>query len=229
MKIGIIIAAGGNSSRISLAKNKLLIDIHNIPVIIRTIRQFLQLPYDLEIMVVSHSDYILEFKNVFKKYGLEHISVISGGKTRRESVSNGIKRISKENEVVIIHDGARPFVRGDDIVKCINGAIKFGSACLGVKSKDTMKIVNKQQVIINTPKREMVYQIQTPQCFLYKIAKEIHELGNKENSDVTDDAMLAELAGYPVKIINGHYDNIKITTDEDLLYASWLLSNRDNT
>ncbi len=229
MKIGIIIAAGGSSNRMTLTKNKLLIAIKDVPVIVRTIRQFLQLPYELEIVVVSHGDYIIEFKNTLQKYNLEYIAVISGGNTRRESVRNGIKSISLKTDVVVIHDGARPFVRSDDIIKCIKGAIKDGGACLGVKSKDTIKIVDEHQVIISTPNRENLYQIQTPQCFLYKIANEIHELGAKENIDVTDDAKLAEMAGYPVTIINGHYDNIKITTDEDLSFATWLLSNRNNT
>lgn len=229
MKIGIIIAAAGSSSRMTLTKNKLTFLIQDVPVIVRTIRQFLQLPYELEVVVVSQSDYIIEFKSILHKYGLEHIAIIKGGVNRRESVRNGIKSINELTNVVIIHDGARPFVRSSDIIKCIEGAKKYGVACLGVKSKDTMKIVDKNHVIVSTPKRENLYHIQTPQCFLYKIAREIHEFGAKENMDVTDDAKLAEILGYPVTIIEGHYDNIKITTDEDISFATWLLSNSNNT
>lgn len=226
MKIGIVIVAGGSSNRMKEYGNKLLINILGVPIINRTINVFINIRGISEIVLVCKQSDINEFrKTISTKYN-EKIKIISGGSTRQESVFNGIKKLSKDTDIVLIHDGARPLISEEVIKKCIQKTPQLEACCVGVKSKDTIKIINEEDIITKTPNRSTLVNIQTPQCFTYKLAYEMHDKAVKENIIATDDSFLAEKMGYDVHIIYGDYNNIKITTKEDLDLLKFLLINR---
>ena len=143
-------------------------------------------------------------------------------KTRKESVKNSIEKT--ESDIVIIHDGARPAIKQKYIDECIENMTNFKGVTIGVISKDTVKISDCNNIVVNTTKRNNTWLTQTPQCFDRRILLDMH---NKfKNDEVTDDCMLLEKNGYNVKIIEGDYTNIKITTYEDIYIIKKFLKNR---
>lgn len=228
MRIGVIIAAGGNSARMN-SKDKLMMEIGNVPVIIRTVRAFFYMKEISDIIVVCNEKSKNEVETMMKKHFNEKVSVIAGGLTRRASVYNGIRKLDVKTDIVLIHDGARPLIRQEDIRKCINATMTHQACTLGVKSKDTIKTVNDSNIIESTLDRDRLYNIQTPQGFTYEIACQMHQNAEKEKLDVFDDCMLAERKGYDVYVVEGSYDNIKITTEEDVSYVEFLLLDRQDT
>lgn len=148
-------------------------------------------------------------------------AVLLGGKTRRESVKIGLAAAS--GEFAAIHDGARALVTRDEIETVISAAKKYGAAALGVKCKDTLKIADSDGFIMGTQDRERLYQIQTPQVFKTHEIREMHE---KAVGDFTDDCAVMESFGGKIKIVEGSYENIKLTTPEDILVAEKILEKR---
>ena len=138
--------------------------------------------------------------------------MVVGGSSRKESVYNCLKETTAD--IVIIHDGARPAIKQNYIDKCIESMKEFKGVTIGVKSKDTIKITDENQVVVNTTVRANTWIVQTPQCFDRNILFIMHE--KYKHDEVTDDCMLLEKEGYPIKIIEGDYTNIKITTYEDI-------------
>ena len=148
-------------------------------------------------------------------------AVLLGGKTRRESVKIGLAAAS--GEFAAIHDGARALVTRDEIETVISAAKKYGAAALGVKCKDTLKIADSDGFIMGTQDRERLYQIQTPQVFKTHEIRDMHE---KAVGDFTDDCAVMESFGGKIKIVEGSYENIKLTTPEDILVAEKILEKR---
>ena len=138
-------------------------------------------------------------------------------------VYNGIQKLDKNCEVVLVHDGARPFVTEEIINNSIQEAKKHNAVVVGVKVKDTIKVVGEEGNIVDTPNRKYLWSVQTPQVFKYDIITKAYENAYNENYYGTDDAMLVEKIGYDVKMIEGSYDNIKITTQEDLNFGEQIL------
>jgi len=229
VKIGIVIAAGGSSNRMKKYNNKLLVKILGVEVIIRTINAFINIEEINEIIVVCKKSEIEKFDILIKKYFKSKVYLISGGETRQQSVFKGIKELDKQTDIVLIHDGARPLIKSDIIKKCISQTIEKKACSVGVKSKDTIKVIDENNIIIDTLNRDALINIQTPQCFLYEIAYKMHENALKNNINATDDCYLAEQLKYKVHIIFGDYDNIKITTEEDLEFLKHILINSQNT
>jgi len=225
MKVAVVIAAGGNSTRMKI-KNKLLINLLDTPIIVRTIRVFFNIPDIIDIVVVCNKNNIEQFRMLLSEYFDSKIKCVVGGKSRQQSVFNGIKQLNKNTNIVLIHDGARPFIREKDVMNIIEKTQQYKACCIGVKSKDTIKVVDNNNVIKETPERKYLYNVQTPQAFTYEIAYKIHNVAEKEKIEATDDSSLAEKMGYEVHMIEGSYNNIKITTQEDLQFANFLLLNR---
>ena len=167
---------------------------------------------------------ILASLNLQKK-----IQLVSGGKKRQDSVYNGLLAIhnkadyTDKNDIVVIHDGVRPFVRSGQIEACINAAKETDGAILGISAFDTLKNVNNEDVIEETLDRKTVWLAQTPQAFKYALIRKAHEDAKSNGFTGTDDASLVERIGGNVKIINGSRHNIKITTRDDLLLAEAIL------
>lgn len=217
MVSGIIVAAG-KGSRMGASTNKVLLKLGGKEIIEYTIEAFEKCrDIDEIILVISKAEEKL-FKDIKKRH---NIITTFGGETRTDSVLNGLE--AAHGDWAVIHDGARAMIEPELIKKVIDDARKFGAATLGVKAKDTIKIVDSNGIVKNTTDREYTYQTQTPQVFERSFIISAHK---KNTSAVTDDATLAELCGKQVKITEGSYENIKITTPEDLILADGILKGR---
>lgn len=223
---GVVIVAAGTGSRMKKDINKQFIKLNNKEIVAHTIDKFYNNENIDDIVVVIREDEEEYFnKNIKEKYGFTNIKVAHGGNERQDSVFNGIKMLKKECDVVLIHDGARPFVTDDIIKRSIDEANEYNAIVVGVKVKDTIKVVSDSGNIVDTPNRSYLWAVQTPQVFKYDIITKAYEDACNNNYYGTDDAMLVERIGYNVKMIEGSYNNIKITTQEDLEFGEQILKN----
>lgn len=225
MKNIVIIPCSGDGKRMNSDIPKQFIKVNNKPIICYTIEKFENCELIDEIILVTNKNYIEYFKNnILKIYNYKKIKeILIGGKERFYSVYNGIKSINESNSIILIHDGVRPFINPTHIKNIIKQTNEYGACVLGVKTKDTIKICSNKGFIKNTPRRDYVWIAQTPQAFKYNIIKKayenyIHKNYIYKNYIVTDDASLVEMIGYKVKMIEGDYENIKITTSSDLKF-----------
>lgn len=217
-KCSAIVVAAGKGSRMQADCPKQFIEVLGKPILYYTLKAFENSEID-EVAVVVSEEY-LEYiqREIVERYGLKKVSkVIQGGNERYESVYNGLKLLS-ESDYILVHDGARPFIEVDMINRVIHEVEVSDAVIVGVKSKDTVKIVDDNGFVKTTPDRNYVWNIQTPQAFAYDLLKNAYDIIVKEKySSITDDAMVVEYATkHPIKVIEGSYANIKITTPEDL-------------
>lgn len=228
--VSVIIAAAGMSNRMGSKINKQFIAIDNKPILVHTIEKFEQSKYIDEIIIVSKEeevDYCR--KEIVRKYGFNKVSkIIRGGKERQDSIYNGLMALNENTDIVLTHDGARPFVKKEHIEDGIKGVIEHGACVVGVPVKDTIKVVSDTAVVHHTPKRSLLWAAQTPQCFWTYLIKKGYEHAMNEGIVGTDDSSLVEKMGHEIKMIMGSYDNIKITTPEDVIIAESLSKDMDN-
>lgn len=217
-----IILAAGNGTRMKADKSKLLLEINGKTVIERTVNTFSNIADIDDIIVVVRETDIPLYENVLSKY---NISYCIGGSTRQESVSNAVETVDNA-DMLIIHDGARPLVTENEISNTLRVAQEKGAAAVGVNVKDTIKVVDRNNKIINTPQRSSLIAIQTPQIFKFDKYVEAMKLAKEQNKDFTDDCKLLENAGEDVFVVDGEYTNIKITTPEDIPVAESILNAR---
>lgn len=227
--VGAIIVAAGKGKRMGKEYNKQYILLYEKPIIVYTLEIFEKSQYiDDIILVVGQDEVDFAKEEIIKRYGLRKISkVIGGGKERQDSVYKGLLAIKDECDIVLIHDGARPFVQEKMIMETINIARERGAAIVAVPVKDTIKRVNPRQEVIDTPNRKELWSVQTPQTFQYSLLKKAYDKIQDKNIIITDDAMAVEGLGHPVKIVEGSYENIKITTPEDLIIAERILNKEE--
>ena len=226
--VSAVIVSAGNSTRMG-GINKQFLELDGTPVIAHSISAFQKCEYVDEIVIVTRESDIEEIKNLINKYSFTKVSsVVCGGETRQLSVFNGIIKTSNDAQIVAIHDGARPLVTVKVIEETIKAAAEYGAAATGVKVKDTVKVVDDNDNIIDTPDRAYMRFIQTPQVFDKKLY--LDAVASVENSkDFTDDCKLLEAYGKTVKFVDGDYENIKITTPEDIeLAENYLKRRRDD-
>ena len=222
MSISAIIVCGGSSSRMN-GVNKLLLPLGNTNVAGRSMLAFEQCPEVGDIVVVCRERDRKELENTAEKLGIAKLrGFAEGGGTRQESVFSGLKKISPETSLIAVHDGARPLVKPEQIVRTARDAEVFGAAVLGVPVKDTIKVVN-DGLITDTPYRPSLYITQTPQIFKRRIYFEAVDFALEHGLDFTDDCQLAEAIGVKDCMTEGGYENIKITTPEDIKIANLLL------
>lgn len=221
--VSAIILAGGKGKRMGKDISKQFILVKNKPIIYYTIKKFSDCKLIDEIILVLPKDEI-EYckKEVLEKYSLKVDKIIEGGKERQDSVYNGLKAL-KNSDIVLIHDGARPFVSEKIILDGIENAKKYGAAAPGVMPKDTIKVKDDFSFSKETLKRESLIAIQTPQVFKKDIIVKCHERVRENNVSVTDDTMVVEKYGYKVYLYDGDYTNIKVTTPEDLILCEYLV------
>lgn len=218
MKISAVIVAAGSGTRMKAGKNKVFLELLGKTILEHTVSAFQNMPMIDEIIVVTNE--IEEAKKILSKYS-KLKEIVAGGAVRGESVQNGLKAAT--GDFVAIHDGARALVLQEDIENVLNAAMEFGAAALGVKCKDTLKMADENGFISKTLDREFLYNIQTPQVFKLSDILEMYE---KCDEVFTDDCALAEKYGQMVKIVDGSYDNIKITTPDDMDLAERILKKR---
>tara|TARA_Y100000589_G_C27193773_1_gene645860 strand:+ start:1019 stop:1690 length:672 start_codon:yes stop_codon:yes gene_type:complete len=222
--VHLLIPAAGSGSRMKAGKNKLLLELNGQSILYWTLKAAL-LSKSVEwvglIGQPSDKDHIMRSIKEFSY----SVNWINGGDTRQESVRNGILNLPSNVDKVLIHDGARCLVKSDIFDKCSMELEKHYAIILAVRVTDTIKIVNKDGYIKETPDREDLWAAQTPQGFLVSKLKEAHEIALKNKWDVTDDASLFERLNWKVKVIEGNSSNIKITNPIDLKIASSILNN----
>ena len=212
-KITGIILAAGNSIRFGKNRNKNFEKINNKPVLAYSLNMFANNNKIDNILVAAKESEIEEIKKIIEAENIsKDIKIILGGKTRMESAYNCIK--FADSDIVIIQDGARPLIKEEYIEKCIEEMENYKGVTIGVKAKDTIKVSDDSGIVKETTNRINIWQIQTPQCFDRKILLSVHEKYGSEGA--TDDCSLLEKENYKVKIIDGDYSNIKITTYDDL-------------
>lgn len=204
----LIITAGGSSSR--FGRNKLLERINGKEIILYTLDAFKDIELS-EIIITTSEELKYILQPIIKN---DKIKLVMGGKTRQESVFNGLIELAADTKTVIIHDGARPLVTQQTIDNCIKAVESKKAVTAAVKTIDTIKIVNKNGLIEYTPNREKLWNVQTPQVFDYNLILNAHKKLKGEN--FSDDACLLEKLGHNVYIEESEYTNIKITTLSDL-------------
>ncbi|MFC7394820.1 2-C-methyl-D-erythritol 4-phosphate cytidylyltransferase [Scopulibacillus cellulosilyticus] len=222
MEYHVVILAAGQGKRMGAGKNKMLLNVLDAPVVIHTLRTFEQDTACSGITLVINQAEKDVFQDLLKKFHIKKVNqIVNGGKERQDSVFLGLKAVSEEG-IVLIHDGARPFVKKEQIAKVVQAADLTGAAVLAVPVKDTIKKVINNKVK-ETIDRSSLWAVQTPQAFRLSLILKAHEYGRSINAEVTDDASLIELIGRDVAVVQGDYRNIKITTPEDLLVAEQYL------
>ena len=213
MNFNAIITAGGTSSRYGNT-NKLLEKIHAKEVIKYTLEAFLQVQEIDKITICAHISIMENLKNIFKDE--PKIKIIEGGKTRQQSVFNGLMDCDG-CDFVLIHDAARPMVTSDIIKKAVLTVQNKKALTVATKTIDTIKQVDENLKIIKTIDRNSLFNTQTPQAFEYKLIKDAHI--KLQNQDFSDDCGMLEFLGHDVYILEGDYRNIKITTQSDIEIA----------
>ena len=228
MKVTAIILAGGKGTRMRGGMNKMFLTMGGREILHYTISVF-EWNKNIDNIII-----VTDLKNMEKCADLAEnsnfkkvVRIGEGGETRQESVRSGLMWVDyfAPCDIVVIHDGARALVTDAEIDGAIEGCKRYGAAAVGVKCKDTLKSV-KRGFITGTIDRESTYHIQTPQVFKFSEIYELHERARKEGFEATDDCMIAEHYGVRIKISEGSYENIKLTTPEDMLIAENILRNR---
>lgn len=228
MKTIAIVLAAGKGNRMKSDVPKQYMELEGYPILYYSLKVFEESFVDEIILVTRKSDILYCEKEIVEKYGLKKVKkIVAGGKERYQSVYEGIKAIEKA-DYLYIHDGARPFLT-IDILKRVQAEVEQFHACVvGVPVKDTIKVLNHEQIVKSTPDRRFLWQIQTPQTFSYDLVKSAYEeLEQRKDKiqTITDDAMVVELMKHhPIKVVEGSYTNIKITTPEDLRIGSVILN-----
>lgn len=221
-----IIVAAGSGKRMDLGINKQFVKFDGKEMIAYTIDVFFRNENIDEIVVcIKQEEEEFFIKNIIEKYKFNNIKIAYGGKERQDSIYNGLKEISKNCEIVLIHDGARPFVDDEIINNSIEMAKEKNAVVVGVPAKDTIKIV-ENGIIKDTPERSKLWLAQTPQVFSYNLILSAYEEAYKNGYYGTDDAMLVENIGQSVSMIMGSYENIKITCPEDLDFAKEIIKKK---
>ncbi len=223
MKISGIIVAAGSGSRMGYIKNKVFMPLLGRQMLLYTLEAFCINEKISDIVLVTNdTEYckkLVEENELFKVK-----KIVTGGATRQESVYKGI--LECEGDYVCIHDGARALVSQEIIDKTIEAALIYGGAAPAVKCKDTLKRIDENGFIAGTVDRDKTVNIQTPQVFLKRDIQKCHKNAINDNLNVTDDCALFEYYGKAVKITEGSYENIKLTTPEDVLLAEKILKER---
>jgi 2-C-methyl-D-erythritol 4-phosphate cytidylyltransferase len=223
--ISAVIVAGGKGKRMGQDINKQYIKIGEKEILALTLEIFESSKVIDEIVLVVPEDEIDYCSiNIVSKYNISKVkSIAAGGIERQDSVYNGLICCNPKTQIVLIHDGARPFISEDTILKSIECTKEYGACTVGVPVKDTIKVVNSDEFIVNTPDRSRLFAVQTPQTFKYDLILNAHKEAINKDIRATDDNALLESLGHNVKIIKGSYLNIKITTPEDLIFAKAIL------
>lgn len=201
--------------------SKLLLKINGKTVLERSVNAFLNISDVDEVIVVAREKDIPAFSDILTD---ERVSFVVGGDTRQQSVMNAVDVID-DCELIIIHDGARPLIKSEDIENTIRAAKENKAAAVGVFVKDTVKVVDKNGFVVSTPDRSTLFAVQTPQIFDFELYRNAAQNAREKGLDFTDDCQLVESFNQKVKTVVGSYSNIKITTPDDIVLAENLLKN----
>ncbi|MDR0880440.1 MAG: 2-C-methyl-D-erythritol 4-phosphate cytidylyltransferase [Clostridioides sp.] len=214
----VIIVSAGSGKRMNLGMNKQFIKLKEKEIVAHTISKFYENKNIEEIILCIKEEEELQVREILTKFGFEDVIIAYGGAERQDSINSGLKKVSDESDIILIHDGARPFVDDDIIERSIRECKEHLAVVVGVPVSDTIKIVN-EGVIEDTPDRSLLWSAQTPQVFDSSLLKQAYKSAYEDGFYGTDDSMLVERTGVKVHMSLGSYDNIKITNIEDLTTA----------
>ncbi len=229
-----IILAAGKGNRMGSEKNKVLLNIDKKPVLYYSIKKFYDIGLFDGIIVVVAEKEKKEVEKIINEIEIpdKNIHLVYGGKERQDSVINAVTELNNcfgeidENDLILIHDGARALVSEKEIDDVLKTLKKYNAATVGVRVKDTIKSATDQSVVMETLARENLWHIQTPQGFSYGILLSSLKKAEDDGFYGTDDSSLVERCGIVVKIVNGSYENIKITTPEDIIIAEAIIKSK---
>lgn len=223
-----IVLAAGQGKRMGSAVPKQFLELNGKPLLYYSLECFEQSDLISEMILVASKDAIPFCWRIVEKYGFQKVKyVVPGGKERYDSVYEGLKACG-DCEIVFIHDGARPFPDGEMLERTLEAADTYGACVAAVPAKDTMKVADADRFVEKTLDRKTLWNVQTPQVFRYDLICKAHaEIRKGSMEGVTDDSMIVETLGLcPVKLVMGSYDNIKVTTPEDLVIAENILQRK---
>ncbi len=230
MRVTALIPAAGMGKRMAAGINKQYLKLGGKPILAHTLDVFEKAPFVDDVYVIVPEDEITYCReNVIESYGYTKVRrIVAGGRERQQSVFNGLKAADglDIDDIVIVHDGVRPFVPLDAVRRSVEVARLHDGALVAVPVKDTVKIT-AEGIVVDTPGRENIWLAQTPQTFRYGVIRQAYERAENEGFLGTDDSSLVERLGKTVHIVMGDYRNIKITTPEDMLLAEAFLKDRD--
>lgn len=219
-----VIVAAGKGRRMGTEISKQFLPLCGKEILAHTVEKFEKAACIRDIILVTGGDALQDVRQMAQEYGWKKIiSVTEGGKERQDSVFLGLQQVPQDTEIVLIHDGVRPFVTEEILERSIVAAKETGGCVAGVPAKDTIKVCDAEGFAIATPDRSTLRQIQTPQTFRRKEILAAYEKAKADGFLGTDDASVLEHGGFPVQVIMGSYRNIKITTKEDLLIGTAFL------
>ncbi len=223
--VAAIIAAAGVGTRMGTAETKHFLPLRDRPMLVHTLEAFERCPVIDQVCLVVREQEMTRARHLVAQHGLRKVTqVIPGGEVRQDSVYGGLLAVEGA-EVVVVHDGVRPLVTPDAIAAAVAAAREAGAATLATKVADTIKVAD-DGLVVRTVDRTALWAAQTPQAFLYPVLRTAHERAREVGLVGTDDAMLVEHLGQPVRVIPGPPDNLKITTPADLELAEAILSRR---
>ncbi|MGJ5676243.1 MAG: 2-C-methyl-D-erythritol 4-phosphate cytidylyltransferase [Nostochopsis sp.] len=223
----LLIPAAGSGRRMGSNRNKLLLPVRSRPIIAWTLLAAQASDEISWIGIISQPIDWQDFKEIIADLQLtKPVELIQGGSTRQESVYNGLQSLPANSTQVLIHDGARCLATPDLLNRCAEAIRQCPGLIAAVTVKDTIKVVDKNGIIQNTPDRSQLWAAQTPQGFDVKLLKECHAEGVAQGWEVTDDAALFEKCGYQVQIVQGEETNLKVTTPQDLAIAEFIFKTR---
>ena len=219
-----VIVAAGKGRRMGTEISKQFLPLCGKEILAHTVEKFEKAACIRDIILVTGGDALQDVRQMAQEYGWKKIiSVTEGGRERQDSVFLGLQQVPQDTEIVLIHDGVRPFVTEEILERSIAAAKETGGCVAGVPAKDTIKVCDAEGFAIATPDRSTLRQIQTPQTFRRKEILAAYEKAKADGFLGTDDASVAEHSGFPVRVIMGSYRNIQITTKEDLLIGAAFL------
>ena len=227
MQVNGLIVAAGKGNRMGGGEPKAFLLLNGRPMLLHTLSRFSGSRFVKRVVIVTAPEEVEKCQQLIESdlslRGL-NCRVCAGGVRRQDSVALGLAHLDKDCDVVVIHDGARPFVSAGLIDRCVEEALQGNCVVTGVQVQDTIKVVSDDRRIRETPPRENLWSIQTPQVFPLKIIREAHLQGKRSGIEATDDAMLVEKLGIVVTVLEGDRSNIKVTYPHDLVFAEMLLS-----
>jgi 2-C-methyl-D-erythritol 4-phosphate cytidylyltransferase len=232
MKTVAVVLAAGSGSRMNSDVKKQYMEIGGKPLIYYSLKTFEESIIDDIVLVVSRGDIDFVRTEIVQKYGFDKVTaIVEGGLYRYHSVRLGLEAAAKDCDYAFIHDGARPFVTKDIILRALHAVKEYGACVVGMPVKDTIKIADEKGFAATTPDRNLTWMVQTPQVFSYKMILELYQRLDREEGElmakginITDDAMVVEyFSEKKIKLVEGSYTNIKITTPEDIPAAEAIL------
>lgn len=229
--IGAIIPAAGSGTRMGMGTPKQFLEVDDVPILVQTISRFIQANRIQTIVIPLPAEHREAAEQLLQKYfspdQCERLVCIVGGKTRQDSVRLGLESLPPETEIVLVHDGARPFVSPDLIEKCIQKVIQKGAAIVAIPVRDTIKRIQRSGEILETVDRSQLWQAQTPQGATAELLRRAYTICEQDGFEGTDEASLLEHAGIDVHVLEGSEENIKITRPDDLMLAAKLSKESD--